>query len=214
MAAKRARVRHQPNIDRGVAPALQREIQRQYGLGLAGVSKAVSNLLDIKRDADIDLLAGDYSRWNFVCLAYSGSLCFATSGAVTPNQDFYRTPLQTLHDIDAKIEHLYVSVVASESSPRVVFGWEKRYVAPARFVDSLLSLPTSHIQAYLLQFVFAHIENVYFSSNWWDALDSQGQEGIKELAGNSDAYYYPPSYGAKPTVPWSQLQVERFCDES
>jgi hypothetical protein len=209
-ASARARLHHQPLIDRGQSPERQREIQHRFRLGLAGVQKAIDDLVEIKRLADKDLLARDYTNWQFVCLAFSGPLCFAASGAPTPNQDLLRAPLQTLHDPTSILQHLYVSVVASERSPRVVLGWRKEHSAPRRFVDSLLAAPSRLFPAYFVQYVFAHLENVYFSSEWWESLARIDQERIRALAVNANAYYFPPEYTPSPSVPWSLESIERF----
>lgn len=205
-----ARLLHQPLIDRGEPPERQREIQNRYALGLAGVRKAITDLLEIKRIADEDLLTKNYAAWEFACLTFSGPLCFATSGATTPNQDMHGVPLQTLHDPNSPLEHLYVSVVADQQSPRVVLGWRHGHSAPQKLVDSLLATPVSLLPAHFVQYVFAHLENVYFSAKWWDSLSTQDQNRIRELAGNTNAYYFPPKYAASPTVLWSLSSIEQF----
>lgn len=205
-----ARLFHQPLIDRGEPPKRQREIQYEYALGLAGVRKAIADLQEIKRIADEDLLTKNHTAWEFACLTFSGTLCFATSGATTPNQDMHGVPLQTLHDPNSQLEHLYVSVVADQQSARVVLGWRQGHSAPKKLVDSLLATPGALLPAYFVQYVFAHLENVYFSPAWWDSLSTQDQDRIRELAGNANAYYSPPHYAATPTVPWSLSSIERF----
>lgn len=210
MSSERARIKLQPLIDRGLPPERQREIQHFFAVELAGVRSAIADLSAIKRIADKDLLARNYADWEFVCLAFSGPLCFATSGSTTPNQDLQGTHLQTLHEPNAQLEHLYVSVIADQKSPRVVLGWRAGHSAPRGLVESLLATPEPLLSAYFVQYVFAHLENVYFAADWWDALSMHDQTRIRELASNTNAYYYPPHYLDTPTVPWLFSSSEQF----
>lgn len=208
IASENARVRHQQLIDCGESPNMQREIQHRFAVGLAGVRKAITDLVEIKRNADKDLLAKDYSAWRFACLRFIGPLCFATSGATSPNQDLRGVPLQTLHDPSSQLEHLYVSVVTDGGSPMIVLGWMQEHSAPQRFVDSLVRIDPSLLPAYFLQYVFAHLENVYFSEEWWGSLSLPDQKKIQVLASNTNAYYFPPIYAVAPTVPWLLQSIE------
>ncbi len=208
--AKHAGVALQSLIDRGLAPITQREIQGELRSSQNGRSKANKDLNDIKGLADHDLISKDYSRWDFVCLTFSGSLTIAASGATTPNQDFSGKILQVLHDPEVALQHLYISVIASDGAPRIVFGWQKDHSAPSKFIDSLLSIERDILPAILMQYIFAHIENVYFSERWWNNLTTCDQLHIQGLAKNSNAYYFPPTYAATPTVPWSLVSIERI----
>jgi hypothetical protein len=208
--SERARLGHLALIDRGEPLERQREIQHRFAIGLAGVQKATRDLAEIKHAADKDLIEKNYANWQFVCLAFSGPLCFATSGAPTPNADLLRNPLQALHDPNSTLQHLYVSVVASQGSPRVILGWRKGHDAPKRLVDSLLAVPSHLLPAYFVQYVFVHLENVYFSVEWWSSLTTPDQERIRQLARNANAYYFPPEYAASPSVPWALISIDRF----
>lgn len=197
-------------VDRGTPLLLQAEIQRRHALGLAGVRKAVADLHCIKSIADQTLLTANYADWAFAAVTFSGSLSLATAGAPTPTQDLDGHALQTLHDRGARLEHLFVSVVGASGSPIVVFGWLREHTAPARMVESLLAVPEEALPSYVAQFIFAHLENVYFSVEWWNGLSSELQEHIRSLAGNANPYYFPPAYVTTPIVPWRVISSHRF----
>lgn len=210
MGSELACIKLRPFVDRGEPPERQKQLQNRCEHVLAGVRSAIADLLVIKQIADKELLAKNYADWEFACLTFSGPLCFATSGSITPNQDLKGTHLQTLHDPNSQLEHLYVSVVADQQSPRVILGWRQRHCAPRKLVKSLLTTPGSLMSAYFVQYVFAHLENVYFSADWWGSLSPHDQNQIQELASNSNAYYYPPHYADTPTVPWLLSSIELF----
>ena len=210
VSSERCRIRLQPLIDRGQPPEMQYQIQHEHRVSLDGVRKAITDLKNVKANMDQDLLSRDYSPWAFICLNFSGTLCVATSGAPTPNQNLNGETLQVLHDPNTTLQHLFISMMAAHNSPKVVFGWRQSHYAPQKLVASLLRMPVDQLPAYIVQYVFAHLENVYFSSEWWDSLSPSEQEQVHKLAGNANAYYFPPEYSQKLTLPWSLISVEKI----
>lgn len=198
-------------IDRGTSHSEQREIQRRKDIALSGYQNATTNLTLQKQLADEDVLARKYSNWHFVCLEFHGSLCIATSGAPTPNKDLDGNQLQVLHDLNGPLEHLYCSIVACPAGAAVVFGWRKGFSAPEQMVQSFLKLPEEMLPTYLVQYVFAHIENVCFSQSWWDSLNPHLQSQIRILASIDNPYYNIPIYLTESLVPWRLSSVQQYC---
>ena len=198
-----------PLLDRGLSPIEQREIQRRNDIRIAGNLKAVTNLTEQKSAADQALLSKTYSDWRFTCVEFDGPLCIATSGAPTPTQDFEGHSLQVLHDPNAQLQHLYLSVIARPNGAAVIFGWRKDFTAPKRLVQSLLELPEYLLATYIVQYVFAHVENVCFAQNWWDTLEPESQHHVRLLAGIGSPYYNLPTYGAMSLVPWKLSSIHR-----
>ncbi len=200
--AARSNLALRQKIDKGQPTDVQREHQRKFVLMHAGITKAIKDLRETKTHADRALLTKNYEDWGFACLEFSGPLSLATTGAPTPNVDFNGQHLQTLHDQGTPIQHLYLSIVSRPTGAAVVFGWRKDHAAPRRMVESLLAISQPLLSTYIVQFVFAHIENVYFSSSWWGALDSVSQLHLRRLAGIASPYYSQPIYVENEFVAW------------
>lgn len=198
-----------PMLDKGQLPDAQHEIQRCNAIRLAGVTKAIEDLRETKTLADRSLLTKNYENWSFACLEFSGSLSLATAGAPTPTVTLDGQPLQTLHDPTTPTQHLYLSIVSSPTGAAVVFGWRKDHAAPRRMVDSLLAVSPSMMATYIVQYVFAHIENVCFARSWWEALDPDSQLHLRRLAGISSPYYSPPTYIENVFVSWKFSELHR-----
>lgn len=198
-----------PLLDRGFSQSEQREAQRQTEIRIAGNQKAVKELLLQKKWADQALLAKDYSDWCFVCLEFEGPLCFATCGAPTPTIDLAGGQLQTLHDRNDQLQHIYLSVIASPIGVAVVFGWRKSFTAPRQMLNHLLRVPEPSLAAYVAQYVFAHLENVCFSESWWNMLDAKKKHHIRVLAGIGNPYYQPPPYTLDDFVPWKLITLHQ-----
>jgi hypothetical protein len=211
ITAQRAEARLRSLVDRGLPPHAQQAIQQTYAVRAAGREKAITQLRELKARADRELLATDYDGWHFVVVSFEGALCLATAGTPTPTLDLDLKPLQVLHDPKAELEHLHLSIVSyREKQVDVVFGWRVEHAAPEALVGSLLSRPNDLIGSYIAQYVFAHLENVYFSSSWWSGLSSSDQEYVRELTVNVHPYYDPPTYRTSPLVPWALRDVVAF----
>ena len=141
-------------------------------------------------------------------LIFDGPLCLATTGTPTPNRDFSGTGLQVLHDPSSPVQHLHISVAAfSSAGILAVAGWRREHVAPARLVESLVATREDLVGSYLAQYVFAHLENVYFASHWWDGLPPHQQHHMETLAMNANPYYFAPQYINEILVPWKLMRV-------
>ncbi|MBX9894371.1 MAG: SEC-C domain-containing protein [Nitrosomonas sp.] len=203
-----------PLLDRGLPSADQREIQRCNGLQIAGNRKAIDELSQQKRLADEALLARSYTDWRFVCLEFEGPLSLATCGAPTPTIDLDGNQHQVLHDPKDPLQHLYLSIVSCPIGVAVVFGWRKSLAAPEKMVESLLRLPRNLLATYIVQYVFAHLENTCFSQTWWNALNFESQRHIRLLAGIGNPYYQEtlPTYRMESLVDWKLYAVHQHGD--
>jgi hypothetical protein len=45
-----------------------------------------------------------------------------------------------------------------------------------------LSAPVDEIPSLLIEFMFAYVENTYFSKDWWDSLEQTKRDRLKHLA--------------------------------
>ena len=54
----------------------------------------------------------------------------------------------------------------------------------------------------LTQFMFAYVENTFFSNEWWQSLTHTDRQHLTELARISNAYYTDFEYSNRSFVPW------------
>ena len=54
----------------------------------------------------------------------------------------------------------------------------------------------------LIQFMFAYVENTFFSNDWWQSLTLTDRQHLLELARISNAYYTDFEYSNSTFVPW------------
>jgi hypothetical protein len=190
-------------VDRGLPPEAQQRAQQILGVMRLGVQKGREDAETIKELMDRQLLNGDYRGWRWLILEFTGPLSITTCGAISPNVGLAGEQLQVLHDLKSDIQWLTVNVVPTHSGGALVLGHIAGAMAPTRFVDELNALNDERLLQILPQFVFAYIENCYFSETWWASLSSEQQTLVTEHAGNFNAYYNVPCYEESILVPWT-----------
>ena len=60
----------------------------------------------------------------------------------------------------------------------------------------------------LVQFMFAHVENTYFSHRWWMSLAEAERNHLRDLALIHNPYYEHFEYVDAQLVPWSVLGAD------
>ncbi|MBW2307029.1 MAG: SEC-C domain-containing protein [Deltaproteobacteria bacterium] len=198
------------SIDRGLPEKFQRQIQGIETSKDAGTRKGLADFQRLKGIMDRHLLEKDYSGWSRAVITFRGDLCVASTGAVSPNRDLEGHKLQGLHDTHTHQESLLYGVVPVPEGGAVVMTWLSRETAPRLFVNSLLKEGNRRLPSLLVQFMFAYVENTYFSGAWWESLNIADRQHIELLAGLSNAYYTYFDYSLSQIVPWEVMEVARI----
>jgi hypothetical protein len=195
-------------LDRGRSPQVQREIQEMQRVQQLGVLKGLEEARRNKTRMDAELLANEFGGWKRLFVRFTGPLSVVSTGAPTPNRGIRGAVFQTLHDPQARIERLHLGVVRDGvDSGAVVLQWRDEDRAPERFASELLALPVNSLPGMLVQFMFAYIENTYFSKVWWDLLAPEQKQHISALATMGNPYYVPWNYLDDIPVPWEEVRV-------
>jgi hypothetical protein len=194
--------------DRGLSPELQREIQGTWDIWAAGTRKGLADFESVKDVMDEQILNGSYSGWARAVISFEGDLCVASTGAISPNRDIDGKKLQTLHNIESEVQEMMFGLTATPGGGTGVFIWRESDSAPLAFVRSLLRYDRRVLPSLIVQFMFAHIENTYFSDKWWGTLSQIDRSRIESLANISNPYYTEFRYlpFAK-LVPWNVTNV-------
>lgn len=194
-------------LDRGQPPEVQRVIQELEEARGAGTRKGLAEMSRFKAGMDAELLRGDFSNWNHLFVVFEGPLCVVGTGVPTPNQDLLGAKLQILHDPETALQPLYVGVVPYENGGMVVLTWRPEDAAPARIARDLENLDHRELPGIFVQFLFAHVENTYFSAAWWESLSRAAQAHIAHLARMGNPYYEKWTYLRESIVPWRVKNV-------
>jgi hypothetical protein len=74
-------------------------------------------------------------------------------------------------------------------------------------VGTLAQLPPRHLASIIAQVFFAHIENTYFSEEWWTKLSLSAKALLTAHAANPNPYYQAAQYVNADLVPWEITSV-------
>lgn len=194
--------------DRGQPEAVQLLIQQSYDALDAGAHKGLVVVESLKRRMDEQLVRAEYSGWSKFILKFEGQLCVASTGAVSPNRDVHGRQLQVLHETEAvRQQTLLYGMVATETGGAVVFMWPSSETVARRLIESFGAGGQEGLPALIAQFMFAFVENTYFSERWWRSLPEETQQHLRNLALMSNAYYTDFSYISEPFLPWAVVHA-------
>jgi hypothetical protein len=194
--------------DRGLPPEAQRIYQRQHDAIEGGLLRGLLNFESLKRRMDAELRARLYDGLASLVVTFDGPLNVAGAGLVSPNRDIDGEPLQDLADLSAQQESLFCNIIVTDCGGAVVLSWRHGTIAPKAFLRSVLKRPQNQIPTLLVQFTFAHLQNVYFSSKWWAGLRPTQKCHVQQLASIANPYYTPFEYRALSNlVPWRDIRL-------
>jgi hypothetical protein len=193
-------------IDRGLAPSDQREVQHLFATLAEGQEKGLSNSQNLKGMMDGQLLSENYSGWSRTVIEFKGELCISSTGAINPNRDLEGNRLQDLQE-DLTLETLLFGMAATDDGGAAVFIWPDKEVAPRTFVESLLKNGGDRLPSFLVQFMFAFIENTFFSVRWWDSLSEIQRSHLAALAEIANPYYDTFPFMSSKMVPWKVTNI-------
>jgi hypothetical protein len=189
-------------------PPVERvETESRLRVMQAGTEKGLKEYQALKEEMDKTLLEHRYGKWSRFSVTFNGPLCLAITGTVAPNRDFNGNELQILHDPEAAIESIAFGVVATDFGGAFVAIWKAADKIPRRFIESLIRTGDRHLGNILAQFILLHVENTYFSCEWWNGLDMKMRNLAMELVSDPHPYYSNRRFESVPIVPWQVVEV-------
>lgn len=170
------------NLDKGQPKSEQISIQRGLEIYENATQTGAKEVNDIKNLYDLSLQKDDFSDINYVVISFDGDVSVVSTGIVSPDFDVNGKKLQNIADFSKEVECLTFGVVSTATGGAFVFSWLSKYKICNDFVNSLLSAPADEIPSLLVEFMFAYVENTYFSKTWWDSLDQSKRDRLTHLA--------------------------------
>jgi hypothetical protein len=192
-------------IDRGRSPETQRliheyqrEMQDNVGFGLSESQRH-------KELMDRELLSATFDAYKTVFVTFRGATCVVCSGASTPDRTLSGRSIAE-RSYSAHVPRLYVSTVPHVTGGCVTLTWRRDESEIGVFTDDLRSQRLGRLPGLIVQYIFAHIENVFFSEGWWYLLTEDERARVADLVRLVDPWQTPPSYGPL-GVPWEITSV-------
>lgn len=166
-------------LDRGRNIGFQRLLQNQLSQLSSGTEAGLRDIKQCKSEYDAALLSKDDSQAFYYVINFSDTPDIMCSGGQFPEIDFNGKSLQNLADLNAKLDHLTFSIIATENGGAAVFSWLGDSPASIQLVRSLHSQSDSEIPHSLVRYVFEFFENAFFSPDWWDSMADPAKLAIR-----------------------------------
>jgi hypothetical protein len=169
--------------DRGKPFPVQAMVQCSLHSYASGLKSGMHGIDAWKQEYDERLASGDRSGFSYFVLRFDRVLPIVSCGAFYPEYDFTGRALQRLSRNTYTFEHLSLSVTTFAGRTVAFFGWLGDDAGPAgRFVASFRALPDERKADALIRLAFEHLENIYLTPSWWEALSPERQATLTRVA--------------------------------
>lgn len=125
------------------------------------------------------LTSRDFSdvRFYVICLDKTPEIMCSAGKLVT--HDFEGNVVQDLGQLDALMDLIAFSLIATDEGGAAVFQWVGNSEPCEKLIRSLDSLTDEEIPHALVRFIFEFFENKYFRQSWWNSLNEATKKSLQ-----------------------------------
>lgn len=175
---KRAQNQNVPlltGFDKGKSLDEQIMLQAFMGVYGEGVAAGLKDAEHHKSIYDRILASNDFSESRFYVVCLDRTPDIMCSAVKLVSHDFHGNVVQDLRRLDAVMESITFSLIATDDGGAAVFNWAGSSEPCEKLVHSLDSYTDEEIPHALVRLIFEFFENAYFSQSWWNNLE----DGVK-----------------------------------
>ena len=182
------------DADKGLHPLQQRLMQDWLAVMETHNAAAQKELRHTHSLLSLALSTGNTSALRSMVIQFRSELPFMLAGAWSPFTDLKGVHLQ-YGGLDELLEQIFISTFARPGTGYICVSWVDKPGAPGKVIaDQIRSLPTDVQANACMQLGVKHIENAFFSPNWFEALTNPQRAQLDRLAANGmDAMGSPPA---------------------
>ena len=157
-------------IDKGSQPFQQVALQAMLDAIDTGNEAARLELKETHNTLSKALASFHHSVLSSAIYEFDGPLPFMFGGAWSPLTDLGGHELQTGY-VDELLEQVVISSFAGNPRAIICLSWRDTKSAPGKLIaEQLGKIEKDYLASVLLQFALKHIENVFFSPDWFEEL--------------------------------------------
>ncbi len=124
----------------------------------------------------------NYEEIQSYTIKFKNILPIQCSGCYFPPIDFNGNKLQDYEDIDNILDNINFSILTENESSYAVFSWHSSSNKSClKFIESFDKLSKDKKINMIFNYTFFTCENVYISPVWWDNLEKEIKEYLKEI---------------------------------
>lgn len=170
--------------DKGMSLIDQIMYQSQISGMSMGTDVGKRDLKIIKSILDKKLISQDYDRIKYYAIIIDSVPDIMSTGVWVVSSDFENNKLADLSILENSYNSMSVSTLLySDDKGILLFSWEDSVNCPEciQFIETLNKLSDDDKIKAIVYWLFAVNENIYFSPDWWEALQPSKQEQISNL---------------------------------
>ncbi|HBP89844.1 MAG TPA: hypothetical protein DD706_19360 [Nitrospiraceae bacterium] len=171
------------SLDKGRILYEQFFIQDLIATSNEGLSKGLEDLTPIKQEYDKAIMENSYNSIHQVVIDFKGTMAFTSTGVIHVEFDVNGKLLQDLLSAPVPAQTFSISIVSTEQGGVFIATWPRRFSKCKDFFRALFAIDKQNIPSILLEFIFAYVENTFFSETWWNSLTHFQRDHLNELAG-------------------------------
>lgn len=170
------------NADKGKSLIEQVQLQALLDLIDQGNDLAKKDLANTHEKLTEAMVDSQASVLQSIVIEFEGMLPFMVAGAWSPFTDFNGKELQKGF-VDEKLEQIFISSFAGRDWSKICISWLNKPDAPGKVIaDQICMLPKKQQASACLQLSVKHVENIFYSPDWFDALDETELKQLYALA--------------------------------
>lgn len=168
-------------LDKGMSLPFQKRHQAVQGYLSKSNDLSTSDLTHIKEILDNCYQSTKFQQVNHIVFTLDAVPKIMTSAAVAPTVDFQGNLIQTISSDPKIIPHyLIVNIFSSNNTGYIVLSWiEEHHNTCVKLYKSLIK--TASPEDSLTVFIFAMIENIYLSEEWWNKIGEDDNNYLMEV---------------------------------
>lgn len=177
-----------------------------------GTRIAIRDLEFIKQIYDSSLMNEEFAnQMNYYILIIDKVPEIVNSAGWIPTIDFNNNELSDLNKKDIKYNTLTVNTIVHKSQGAIVFSWHKKLDCTdcLKFIQSLHSIDDEYKSSAILKWLFECNENIFWSMEWWDALNDKNQtiliDNMMNIMRKQDLSNYKV---LKDSLDWKILEIK------
>jgi hypothetical protein len=165
-------------LDKGKNIEDQLQIQREIKRSEKSVEKGLEDFLSLKATYDRALKNGNLQDFHFCEIELNGDLSIVAAGPITPEFLPDGKKIQSVDNLVDDLENALIGFTTRGNSFSLIFSWPKFFSKVTEYIESLIKIRSIDLPDFILETLFTHIENIYFSESWWNALQPSQKEKI------------------------------------
>jgi len=170
--------------DKGMSLIDQIIYQSQISGISMGTDVGERDLKKVKSILDEKLISNNYDGIKYYALIIDSVPEIMSTGVWVVSSDFENNQLADLSILENSYNSMSVSTLLySNNKGILLFSWEDSIDCPecTQFIQTLNKLSNDEKVKAIVYWLFSVNENIYFSPDWWEALDPSKQEQISQV---------------------------------